>query len=71
MYELADWGSPAPPDWMQRRERLEARLPVDLIRQVRARAGAEGMGMTEYLELVLREAVDPRAVLAAIAGEGD
>jgi predicted DNA binding CopG/RHH family protein len=71
MYELADWGSPAPPDWMPRSERLEARLPADLVRQVRARAQAEGLRMTEYLELVLREAVDPRAVMVALAGDAD
>jgi hypothetical protein len=71
MYELADWGSPAPPDWMERRERLEARLPTDLVWQLRACAQAEGMAMTEYLELVLREAVDTRTVLAAVIGDAD
>lgn len=69
MYELADWGNPAPPDWIERRERLEARLPTDLVRQVRARAQAEGIGFTEFLERTLRHAVDPAAMAIAIAGD--
>lgn len=71
MYELADWGRPAPPEWVQRRELIQARLPDDLVRQLRARARAEGMPLTAYLEQILTEAVDPRTVLAAVVGEHD
>jgi predicted DNA binding CopG/RHH family protein len=65
MYELAGWGHPAPPDWMERRERLEARLPVDLVHRLRVRAQAEGLAFSEYLEHVLRGAVDVEVMAAA------
>lgn len=59
MYELPDWGHPVSPDWMERREMLEARLPSDLVRRMRAHAQAEGIAMTQFLERVIRDAVEP------------
>ena len=42
MYELADWGRPAPAEWNEPRERLDLRLPPSLVRVLRARALLEG-----------------------------
>lgn len=63
MYELADWGQPAPPDWVERRERLEARLPADLLGHLRTRAQIEGIAFTDLIERILRDAVDPAAAM--------
>jgi hypothetical protein len=67
MYELTDWGQPAPPDWRHRRERIEARLPVDLVRRLSSLAYAEGMSLSELIEYLLDEAVGP--VLAAVPAD--
>ncbi|HUG75776.1 MAG TPA: hypothetical protein VMM81_08960 [Acidimicrobiia bacterium] len=69
MYELAGWGNPAPPDWVERKERIEARLPADLVRQLRARARSEGIAVTDLLERIVRDAVDPVSLIAAISGD--
>lgn len=57
MYELADWGQPVPPDWDHPRERLETRLPANLVRVLRSRARAEGVSMSVLVHRLLSEAM--------------
>ena len=58
MYELADWGQPVAPDWTEPRERLDARLPVHLVRVLRSRARAEGVSMSVLVHRLIIEAMD-------------
>ena len=57
MYELVDWGQPAPSDWMAPSERFETRLPVELVRLLRRRARIEGVSLRELVQRILSEAV--------------
>lgn len=57
MYELADWGRPAPADWTEPRERLDLRLPPSLVRVLRARARSENVNVSVVVERMLREAM--------------
>lgn len=57
MYELADWGSPAPAESTHVRERIDIRLPVGLVRVLRSRARAEGVSLSLLLERFTREAM--------------
>ncbi|HLA66122.1 MAG TPA: hypothetical protein VJP05_01360 [Acidimicrobiia bacterium] len=66
MYEFADWGHPAAPDWTEPRERLDARLPVHLVRVLRSRARAEGISMSVLVHRLISEAMD----LPATTGPG-
>jgi len=61
MYELADWGSPVAPDWEQPRERLDARLPSNLVRVLRSRARAEGVSVSVLVQRLLSDAIGVRA----------
>lgn len=71
MYELADWGRPVPPDWIQERERVEARFPTDLVRRLRTHAHAHGMSLAEFMERLLDEAIEPEAPVVALSGDRD
>lgn len=55
MYELADWGRPAPAEWNEPRERLDLRLPPSLVRVLRARARSENVNVSIVVERMLRE----------------
>lgn len=57
MYELADWGRPAPAEWAEPRERIDVRLPTGLVRVLRSRARAEGVSLSILLERFAREAM--------------
>jgi hypothetical protein len=57
MYELADWGRPAPAEWTEPRERLDLRLPPSLVRVLRARARSENVNVSIVVEHMLREAM--------------
>lgn len=57
MYELADWGRPAPAEWADARERLDIRLPLGLTRVLRSRARAEGVSLSVLIERLTREAM--------------
>lgn len=57
MYELADWGRPAPAEWAEPRERIDVRLPAGLVRVLRSRARAEGVSLSILLERFAREAM--------------
>ncbi|HEX5630509.1 MAG TPA: hypothetical protein VFY15_02515 [Acidimicrobiia bacterium] len=57
MYELADWGRPAPAEWNEPRERLDLRLPPSLVRVLRARARSENVNVSIVVERMLREAM--------------
>jgi len=68
MYELADWGRPLAPDWTEPRERLDARLPVHLVRVLRSRARAEGVSMSVLVHRLLTEAMGFETTVGAAAG---
>jgi hypothetical protein len=57
MYELADWGRPAPAEWTEPRERLDLRLPPSLVRVLRARARSDSVNVSVVVERMLREAM--------------
>ena len=57
MYELADWGRPAPAEWTEPRERLDLRLPPPLVRVLRARARSENVNVSVVVERMVREAM--------------
>jgi len=65
MYDLADWGRPVAPEWEEPRERLDARLPVHLVRVLRSRARAEGVSMSVLVHRLISEAMDLPATTAA------
>jgi hypothetical protein len=58
MYELANWGTPIEPEWTEPRERLEARLPTNLVRVLRSRARAEGVNMSTLVHRLLARSLD-------------
>jgi hypothetical protein len=68
MYELADWGRPLAPDWTEPRERLDARLPVHLVRVLRSRARAEGVSMSVLVHRLITEAMGLDGTVGAAAG---
>ena len=57
MYELADWGRPAPAEWSEPRERIDVRLPPSLVRVLRARARSENVSVSVVVERFVREAM--------------
>ena len=57
MYEIADWGRPAPAEWTEPRERLDLRLPPSLVRVLRARARSENVNVSAVVERMVREAM--------------
>ena len=57
MYEIADWGRPAPAEWTEPRERLDLRLPPSLVRVLRARARSENVNVSVVVERMVREAM--------------
>ena len=57
MYELADWGRPAPAEWSEPRERIDVRLPPALVRVLRARARSENVSVSQVVERFVREAM--------------
>jgi hypothetical protein len=57
MYELPDWGRPAPAEWSEPRERLDLRLPPSLVRVLRSRARSESVNVSVVVERMLREAM--------------
>ena len=57
MYELADWGRPAPAEGTEPRERLDLRLPPSLVRVLRARARSENVNVSVVVERMVREAM--------------
>ena len=48
-----DWGEPQPADWRGPREPLSARLPPDLVRQVRVRARSQGVSVSLMVQRLL------------------
>jgi len=65
MYELADWGSPVPPEWASPRERLDTRLPAGFVKLLRSRARAEGVTVSVLVHRLLSEAMNMRTVGAS------
>lgn len=57
MYELADWGRPAPAEWNEPRERVDLRLPPSLVRVLRSRARSENVNVSALVERLVREAM--------------
>jgi hypothetical protein len=57
MYELADWGRPAPADWREPRERIEVRLPPALVRVLHSRARSENVSVSVLIEDFVRQAM--------------
>ena len=57
MYELADWGRPAPPEWGEPRERIDVRLPSNLVRVLRSRARSENVSLSILVERFVRDAM--------------
>ncbi len=57
MYELADWGRPAPPEGSEPRERLDIRLPANLVRVLRSRARSENVSLSLLVERFARAAM--------------
>jgi hypothetical protein len=57
MYELADWGRPAPAEWSEPRERIDVRLPPSLVRVLRARARSENVSVSLVVERFVRAAM--------------
>ena len=57
MYELPDWGRPAPAEGREPRERMDLRLPPSLVRVLRARARSENVNVSVVVERMLREAM--------------
>jgi predicted DNA binding CopG/RHH family protein len=55
MYELAGWGRPAPANTQPPRERIDVRLPVELVRELRLRASSEGVSLSALIQHVLRD----------------
>ena len=58
MYELADWGRPAPAEWSQPRERVEVKLPAGMVRVLRGRARAEGISMSVLMQRLVAGALN-------------
>jgi hypothetical protein len=57
MYELADWGRPAPAEWTEPRERIDVRLTPSLVRVLRSRARSENVSVSVVVERFVREAM--------------
>jgi len=57
MYELADWGRPAPAEWTEPRERVDVRLPPSLVRVLRSRARSENVSLSVVVERFVRDAM--------------
>ena len=57
-----EWGDPRPADWAGPRETLSTRLPPDLVREVRARARAQGISVSAMVHLLLEVSLDGRPV---------
>ncbi|MDX1691837.1 MAG: hypothetical protein R3290_12540 [Acidimicrobiia bacterium] len=55
-----DWGVPKPADWPGPRERITARIPVDLAEALRARARREGVSFNTFLQRVFEEEIGVR-----------
>lgn len=54
-----DWGAPRPADWPGPRERITARVAVDIADALRTAAKREGVSFNTFLQRVLSEAVAP------------
>lgn len=68
MYELVDWGHPAPSDWITPSERLDMRLPVELVRHLRRQARVEGVSLSELVQRILVRAVEVDDPVEAVHG---
>ncbi len=54
-----DWGSPRPAaEWVAARERLVARVPLEVARALRERARAEGVSLSVLVGRLLAAAID-------------
>ncbi len=56
-----DWGAPRPAEWPGPRERVVARIPVDLVAALKARARIEGVSINTCLQRVLQDALAPES----------
>lgn len=54
-----DWGAPRPAEWPGPRERITARVSVDVAEALRAAAKREGVSFNTFLQRVLSQAVSP------------
>ena len=54
-----DWGAPRPAEWPGPRERITARVSVDIAEALRSAAKREGVSFNTFLQRVLSEAVSP------------
>lgn len=52
-----DWGAPRPADWPGPRERVTARVSVDIAEALRMAARREGVSFNSFLQRVLSDAV--------------
>ncbi|MBU1226335.1 MAG: BrnA antitoxin family protein [Actinobacteria bacterium] len=55
-----EWGDPRPPEWRGPCEPLSARLPPDLVRQVRVRARAQGVSVSQMVQRLLEAGLQNR-----------
>ena len=54
----SDWGEPRPADWMGPGETLSARLPPDLVREVRERSRSQGVSVSVMVHRLLEAGLD-------------
>ena len=52
-----DWGVPKPADWPGPRERVAARVPIDVAAALRNEARREGVSFNTFMQRVLADAV--------------
>jgi len=65
--ELATWGDPRPASWQGPRERLNTRLPPDLIREIRERSRSQGVSVSEFVQRLVEAGLEGRKVSASPA----
>jgi hypothetical protein len=62
VHGIVDWGEPRPAEWMGESETLSARVPIDVVRAVRARARSEGVSVSVMVHRLLNTAMNHRHV---------
>jgi len=67
MRACVEWGDPRPADWRGPGEPLSARLPPDLVREVRARARSQGVSVSLMVLRLLEAGLDGRSVTTGAA----
>jgi DNA-binding MarR family transcriptional regulator len=63
----ADWGDPRPAEWLGPREPLSARLPPDLVREIRERSRVEGISVSATVQRLLEAGLERRSVASGAA----